>query len=345
MTRISSPSCSRTKASRWCRALPSASGPHSGFPMRPRTRTSKTPANASSASAGICGRQLVGWAKALLRRAHHFAHRLCASANVARYLWARFAHATCLGRALGWREYYSVAGPAVAIGEHAPDRMIAVHVDAHRGAVPQFVTDIEIDAFAHEELPVAVHIDDLPGLALHRPRRIGKSRHSDLCRGRQFEAEIAGLTGLGRKVAAGLVHRARQRLVGEVDDELAGPLDVGRGVLDPAVRPQVGCEHAQRRILAKYIEKAEGRSVDHSGRSNRRYPGDRLRQNEPCQHLVTFAMGEIVRGVFHYPVPVRANCGRKPLPDSATTHSGEPSRTWPISSSATWLEKNSTSSS
>src|SRR5205085_7112636 len=98
--------------------------------------------------------------------------------------------------ALGWREYYSVVGPAVAIGEHAPDWMIAVHVDAHRGAVPQFVADIEIDAFADEELAVAVHIDGFPGLALHRPRGVGKPWHGHLGRGRQFEAEIAGLAGL-----------------------------------------------------------------------------------------------------------------------------------------------------
>src|SRR5205085_12219244 len=98
--------------------------------------------------------------------------------------------------ALGRREYYSVVGPAVAIGEHAPDRMIAVHVDAHRGAVPQFVADVEIDAFTHEELAVAVHIDGFPGLALHRPRGVGKPWHGHLGRGRQFEAEIAGLAGL-----------------------------------------------------------------------------------------------------------------------------------------------------
>src|ERR1041385_2000793 len=187
----------------------------------------------------------------------------------------RFAHPTCSRSALGGRGYYSVVGPAVAIREHAPDRMIAVHVHAHRDAVPQFVADVEIDAFTQEELPVAVHIDGFPGLALHGPRGVSQSWHGDLCRGRQFEAEIAGLTGLGRKVAARIVHRARQRLIGEVDDELAGPLDVGRRVLDPAIGPQVGCEHAQRRILAKYIEKAERRGVDHPGRPNRRYPGDR----------------------------------------------------------------------
>src|SRR3954468_2542504 len=77
--------------------------------------------------------------------------------------------------AQGWRKYYSVVGPAVAIGEHAPDRMIAVHVNAHRDAVPQLVADVEINAFAHEELPVAVHIDRFPGLALHCPWPVGKS--------------------------------------------------------------------------------------------------------------------------------------------------------------------------
>src|SRR5882724_3669772 len=201
--------------------------------------------------------------------------------------------------ALGRREHHSVVGPAVAVGEHAADRMISFHVHAHGGAVPQFVADMEMDAFAHDELPLTLHVDGFPGLALHRPWRVGKPRHRDLCRGRQFQAEIAGLADLGRKVAAGIMHRMRQRLVCYVDHELLMMLDVDQRVLDAAVGPPDDGEHAERRILAEHVEKAEGRGVDHAGGSNRRYPGDRPRQDESCQQLVAIARREIVSGVFH----------------------------------------------
>ena len=52
-TRISSPSCSRPKASRWCRVRRSGWDRRSAFPMRPKPPISKTPASASSASAAI----------------------------------------------------------------------------------------------------------------------------------------------------------------------------------------------------------------------------------------------------------------------------------------------------
>jgi len=49
MMRTSSRSCSRPKASRWCRVRRSGSVRRSGFPMRPRPPISKTPASAFSA--------------------------------------------------------------------------------------------------------------------------------------------------------------------------------------------------------------------------------------------------------------------------------------------------------
>ncbi len=51
MTRTSSPSCWKPKASRWCMARPSGSGRRSAFPTPPRPKTWKKPAAASSASA------------------------------------------------------------------------------------------------------------------------------------------------------------------------------------------------------------------------------------------------------------------------------------------------------
>src|SRR6266850_1101950 len=213
-------------------------------------------------------------------------------------------HALRSSCALGRREHHSVVGPAVAVGEHAADRMISFHVHAHGVAIPQLVADMEMDAFAHDELPFGLHVDGFPHLALHRPWRVGKPRHRDLCRGRQFQAEIAGLADLGRKVAAGIMHRMRQRLVCYVDHELLMMLDVDQRVLDAAVGPPADGEHAERRILAKHVEEAEGRGVDHAPGSNRRYPGDRPRQDESCQQLVAIARGEIVSGVFHAGIPL-----------------------------------------
>src|ERR1700682_325016 len=80
-------------------------------------------------------------------------------------------------------------------------------------------------------------------------------------------------------------------------------LDVDQRVLDAAVGPSADGEHAERRILAKHVEEAEGRGVDHAPGSNRRYPGDRPRQDESCQQLVAIARGEIVSSVFHTGIP------------------------------------------
>src|SRR6266481_2634557 len=88
-----------------------------------------------------------------------------------------FAYPTMLcRRPLRLREHHPVIRPAVAVREHAADRVIAVHVHAHGVTIPQFVADVEIDAFAHDELSV-IHVDGFPNLALHRPWRVGKSRH------------------------------------------------------------------------------------------------------------------------------------------------------------------------
>src|SRR5258708_35081125 len=66
-------------------------------------------------------------------------------------------------RSFGRREYYSVVGAAIAVGEHAADRMIAVHVHAHGVATPQVAPDRENDACAHNDLPGAVANVGLPG--------------------------------------------------------------------------------------------------------------------------------------------------------------------------------------
>src|ERR1700688_3775827 len=71
----------------------------------------------------------------------------------------------CATRSLGGREHHSVVGAAVAVGEHAADRVIALRVHAHRFAIPQLVADVKVDAFAHAELAIAVHMHSFPDLA------------------------------------------------------------------------------------------------------------------------------------------------------------------------------------
>ena len=116
-----------------------------------------------------------------------------------------FAHTTIpelrAPHALRGRKDHAIVGAAIAVGEHAPDRMIAIHVHAHLLRVPELVADVEIDAFAHDQHAVAVDLDGLPGLAFHRKGRVGKPRHCDLARRRKLETEIVGLADIRGKVA------------------------------------------------------------------------------------------------------------------------------------------------
>ena len=117
-----------------------------------------------------------------------------------------FAHTTIpelrAPHALRGRKDHAIVGAAIAVGEHAPDRMIAIHVHAHLLRVPELVADVEIDTFAHDQHAVAVDLDGLPGLAFHRKGRVGKPRHCDLARRRELETEIVGLADIRGKVAA-----------------------------------------------------------------------------------------------------------------------------------------------
>jgi len=69
---------------------------------------------------------------------------------------------------------------AVAVCEHAADRMIALHVHAHASLSHNSSRMWKWIAFAHDELPLAVHIHGFPDLAFHRPRRVGEPRRRDL---------------------------------------------------------------------------------------------------------------------------------------------------------------------
>src|SRR6476661_7220727 len=89
-------------------------------------------------------------------------------------------------RPFGRRIYHAVIGPAVAIREHAADRVIALHVHAHRIRVPQFVADVEVDAFAHDEMAVVLDVHGLPDLAFHRHGASASRGTATLVEGARF---------------------------------------------------------------------------------------------------------------------------------------------------------------
>ena len=71
-TRTSSPSSWKPRALRWCRGRRSASAPPSASPTRPRPRTSRRPAGASSAFAETCDNRNRRFAAATLPRFFHY---------------------------------------------------------------------------------------------------------------------------------------------------------------------------------------------------------------------------------------------------------------------------------
>src|SRR6266705_2631103 len=134
-------------------------------------------------------------------------------------------------------------------------------------------------------------------LASHSSSRMWKRRPSPITSWR------SSLTLITCQVLHSIVHGACQRLVGEVDHELAGAFDVRPGVLDAPVRPAVEGEHAKRRVLGEDVEEAEGRRVARAGRTQGRHPGDGARQHEGREDLVAVVMVHVGDGVLHLKVP------------------------------------------
>ena len=84
-------------------------------------------------------------------------------------------------------ETHAVIRPAIAVREHAADRMITLHVHAHRVVIPQIVADVEVDAFAHDQQPVAVDVDVFQVLHSIANGASASRGTAILCRGRQFQ--------------------------------------------------------------------------------------------------------------------------------------------------------------
>src|SRR5450756_2413469 len=178
--------------------------PYAGF-NRPTWIFARLPKCGSLASRGLHGKP----ANALIQvngNVHSCAMRSCSirdGIESRRRRWQVLNATPELGWSLSRRKHDAIVGAAIAVRKHAADRMIAVHANPHRRGIPQLVADVEVDAFAQDQLPLAVHIDGLPGPALHRPGRVSQSRHLDPGRRRQLQSEIVGLANFGRKVTAG----------------------------------------------------------------------------------------------------------------------------------------------
>jgi hypothetical protein len=100
----------------------------------------------------------------------------------------------------------------------------------------------------------------------------------------------------------GEVHGLGDRLVDQVDDELAGDMDVARGVLGRSVGVVLQAQHDQRRVLGEHVEERERRGVDDAVRAQRGDERDRARHDEAAQQLVALArleIGELQREIGH----------------------------------------------
>jgi hypothetical protein len=111
--------------------------------------------------------------------------------------------------------------------------------------------------------------------------------------GSRFQPRDLDLADLGRKVDRAQVHGLGDRLVDQVDHELAGLADFDRGVLGAAQRADAEAEHDQRRLLGEHVEETERRRVDTSLGIPRGDQRDRARHDEAAQQLVALGGGEL----------------------------------------------------
>ena len=77
----------------------------------------------------------------------------------------------------------------------------------------------------------------------------------------QIEPRDLDLADLRRKVDGAEVHGLGDRLVDQVDHELAGIADVVGGVLGAAGGRDAEAEHHDRRLLGQHVEEAERRRI------------------------------------------------------------------------------------
>ena len=85
------------------------------------------------------------------------------------------------------REFKTVVGAAIPVGEHTADRMVTLHANPHRFRIPEFVANVEANALTYDQSPIIVEAHNVPSPALHCPRRVGQARHTNTHRRRQAQ--------------------------------------------------------------------------------------------------------------------------------------------------------------
>ena len=141
--------------------------------------------------------------------------------------------------------------------------------------------------------------------ALEADRRLGDARRLDLDRGHRVQFGLFEFADALREIDRADVHAFGERLVDQVDDELAGIADVALGVL-PAVAGRIAgadAEHDNGRYRADRVEEAERRGVDMPRQIDRRRERDRPRHDSADQELVGVARREPRQIEMHIPSP------------------------------------------
>src|SRR5690606_24768408 len=115
------------------------------------------------------------------------------------------------------------------------------------------------------------------------------------------------------------VHGLGDRLVDQMDYELAGLADVDRGVLGAAERADAEAEDHERRLLGEYVEEAERRGVDPALGAERGDQGDRPRHDQAAEQLVPLGGRELRQIEAHVHASRRAT--KRPPPSRPAANS------------------------
>src|SRR5882724_10537594 len=118
----------------------------------------------------------------------------------------------------------------VEVAGQAADRPQAVHVEPPAGRVVETVAHVQVHDPPEHEVGAA-HGHDAIEPAFHRDRRVGHARRLHAGCRRHREPGYLELVHLRRVLAGGQVHLRGERVVDDVDDELARGLDVAQRVL------------------------------------------------------------------------------------------------------------------
>ena len=140
------------------------------------------------------------------------------------------------GASLRPDEFDAVAGADPGVAGHAAHGVEAGGIDAE--VLDEILAHVEADDLAQHDDAAAgsvAGVDDLEQLALHLGRRLGHARRADGLAGDRRQAGERELVHVRRHLGCGGIGCRGDGVADDVDDELAGFLDVAQGVF--ASRP------------------------------------------------------------------------------------------------------------